>query len=150
MNLAIREPIPNFINVPLTLFLVFVFAQCSNTTVTIFPMSDKDTGGLFLPRGFETLVVVDSIGKTRHIAVNDNGDIYAQLQSSEDGKGTIAMRDLDHDGKVDSIVHFGDYVDKDSGATGLTIHNGYIPVPKNIYLGPNWLRVNWSRVGRRK
>src|SRR5690606_32103322 len=46
--------------------------------------------------------------------------------SSEDGKGTIAMRDLDDDGKMDSIVHFGDYIDKGSGATGLTIHKGYL------------------------
>lgn len=126
MNLAIRKLIPNFIKVPLSLFLVLVFAQCSNPSATILPMSDKDNGGLFLPGGFEAVVVVDSIGKTRHIAVNDNGDVYAQLQSSGDGKGTIAMRDLDQDGKVDSIIHFGDYVDRGRGATGLTIHNGYL------------------------
>ena len=126
MNLDISIPIPNFFKGPLCLFLVLVFAQCSDPTVTILPMSDKDNGGLFLPGGFEAVVVVDSIGETRHIAVNDNGDVYAQLQSSDDGKGTIAMRDLDKDGKVDSIVHFGDYVDRGRGATGLTIHNGYL------------------------
>lgn len=126
MNLDIRKPISIFFKVPLSLFLVLVFAQCSDPSVTILPMSDKDNGGLFLPGGFEAVVVVDSIGETRHIAVNDNGDIYAQLQSSGDGKGTIAMRDLDYDGKVDSIVHFGDYIDRGRGATGLTIHNGYL------------------------
>lgn len=126
MNVDFREQMPNFNKVPLSLFLMFLFSQCSNPPVTTLPMSDEDNGGLFLPGGFEALVVVDSIGKTRHIAVNDNGDIYAQLQSSEDGKGTIAMRDLDYDGKVDSIVHFGNYTDKGSGATGLTIHNGYL------------------------
>ncbi len=126
MNSDFRKPMLKFFKVPLGLFLVLVFAQCSDPSGTTLPMADKDNGGLFLPGGFEALVVVDSIGQTRHIVVNDNGDIYAQLQSSDDGKGTIAMRDLDGDGKVDSIVHFGDYVDKGRGATGLTIHNGYL------------------------
>jgi glucose/arabinose dehydrogenase len=126
MNLDFRKQMPNFNKVPLSLFLMFLFSQCSNPPVTTLPMSDKDNGGLLLPGGFEALVVVDSIGKTRHIAVNGNGDIYAQLQSSEDGKGTIAMRDLDYDGKMDSIVRFGNYIDKGSGATGLTIHKGYL------------------------
>ena len=126
MDLGIRKSTQNFLRIALIFFLLLLFAQCSDPAVTILPMSDKDNGGLFLPGGFEAVVVVDSIGETRHIAVNENGDVYAQLQSSDDGKGTIAMRDLDNDGKVDSIVHFGDYVDKGRGATGLTIHNGYL------------------------
>ncbi len=126
MNLDIRKPTLIFFKVPLSFFLILLFAQCSNPSVTTLPKSDKDNGGLFLPEGFEAVVVVDSIGETRHIVVNDNGDIYAQLQSSDDGKGTIAMRDLDHDGKADSIVHFGDYIDSGRDATGLTIHNGYL------------------------
>ncbi|WP_158861121.1 PQQ-dependent sugar dehydrogenase [Lunatibacter salilacus] len=134
MNLEIRQHIPSFNNGPLSLFLVFVFAQCSNPSVTTLPSSDKDNGGIFLPGGFEALVVVDSIGNTRHIAVNDNGDVYAQLQSSEDGKGTIAMRDLDKDGKMDSIVHFGDYIDRGSGATGLTIHKGFLYTSTKKYI----------------
>lgn len=90
------------------------------------PLSDPDNGGLILPGNFEALVVVDSLGGTRHIAVNNNGDIYAQLMHTEDGKGTIALRDNDSDGKADSIVHFGNYADKGRGATGVTIHNGYL------------------------
>ena len=60
------------------------------------------------------------------ILSNDNGDVYAQLQSSDDGKGTVGIRDLDHDGKADSIIRFGDFPDKGRGATGITIHNGYL------------------------
>lgn len=90
------------------------------------PPSDPDNGGLFLPDKFEALAVVDSIGRTRHIVVRDNGDIYAQMSNPKDGKGTVALRDVDEDGKADSIVYFGDYPDKGRSATGVTIHNGYL------------------------
>ena len=100
------------------------FYQC--TAPVELPPSDPDNGGLFLPDNFEALVVIDSVGRTRHIAVNDQGDIYAQLSNTKDGKGTVAMRDLNQDGKADSVIRFGDYVDKGFGATGVTIHHGYL------------------------
>jgi len=98
--------------------------QCSRPIE--LPPSDPNNGGLFLPDNFEALVVTDSIGRTRHIAVNDNGDIYAQLNNPTDGKGTVVLRDIDKDGKADSIVYFGDYIDKGRSATGITIHKGYL------------------------
>jgi glucose/arabinose dehydrogenase/cytochrome c553 len=106
--------------------LPFFLIQCSTQSESTLPASDPYNGGMFLPVGFEALVVVDSIGPTRHITVSDNGDIYAQLQRSDNGKGTIGLRDLDDDGKADSIVHFGDFIDKGRGATGITIHNRYL------------------------
>ena len=45
------------------------------TKILSKPISDKNNGGLFIPKGFGALVVVDSIGSSRHLAVNDNGDI---------------------------------------------------------------------------
>lgn len=91
------------------------------------PDGDPGNGGLFLPDGFVAAVVIDSVGQTRHIAVNSNGDIYAKLRSSRAGQGgTIGMRDLDNDGKVDSVVRFGDYEDVGGSAVGVTIHNGYL------------------------
>ena len=114
----------NFISFFGPLIVAMTLLQCN--TERYLPPSDADNGGLLLPEGFEALVVVDSIGRTRHIAVNDNGDIYAQLSNSQDGKGTIALRDTDRDGKADSIVHFGDYPDQGRSATGVTIHNGYL------------------------
>ncbi len=88
---------------------LIVLLLCSCEPNGVLPPSDPDNGGLFLPGGFEALTVVDSLGKTRHITVNDNGDIYAQLLFADNGKGTIALRDGDGDGKADSIVRFGDY-----------------------------------------
>jgi len=91
--------------------------------------ADPDNGGLFLPDQFEALVVVDSIGPARHIAVNENGDIYVKLTFNEkmNGRGgTVGLRDTDGDGKADSVAYFGDYVDVGSSAVGMTIHDGYL------------------------
>ena len=63
-----------------------------------------------MPRGFEAMVVADSIGRTRHIAVNYNGDIYVKLRSSPEGEpGNVAIRDTNRDGKADIIKRFGIY-----------------------------------------
>jgi hypothetical protein len=67
---------------------------------------DPGNGGLFLPDNFEAVVVTDSIGPARHIAVNDNGDIYVKLSHSKKGEGgNVALRDINKDGKADSIVY---------------------------------------------
>ncbi len=107
------------------LTIVLFFSSCKEASNQ--PQGDPDNGGLILPGGFEALVVIDSVGSTRHIAVNENGDIYAKLRSAKEGEGgTIAMRDLDGDGKVDSIVRFGDYKSVGGSAVGVRIHNGYL------------------------
>ena len=59
-------------------FLVMIFGQCKNGVLR----GDADNGGLLLPQDFEAVVVVDSLGGARHIAVNDNGDIYVKLRAS--------------------------------------------------------------------
>jgi len=93
------------------------------------PASDVDNGGLILPGNFEALVVTDSIGRARHIAVNENGDIYVKLTYNDAMKGaggTVGIRDTNGDGKADTIAYFGNYVDEGSLAVGVTIHNGYL------------------------
>jgi glucose/arabinose dehydrogenase/mono/diheme cytochrome c family protein len=93
------------------------------------PNGDSDNGGLFLPGNFEALVVVDSIGRARHIAVNDNGDIYVKLTFNDamhGAGGTVGLRDTNADGKVDTIAYFGDYIDEGGSAVGVTIHNGFL------------------------
>lgn len=134
------------------------------------PESDNDNGGLYLPDGFEALVVIDSIGGgpvperperqpqrprrprdpneperirsnqgrptrikprsnyygARHIAVNDNGDIYVKLRvSTEDGDANAALRDVDGDGKMDSVAFWGKYESRQYG-TAMRIHKGYV------------------------
>src|SRR5436190_14908371 len=87
---------------------VITFIQCR--TKNELPKGDPGNGGLFLPGNFEAVVVADSIGPARHLAVNDNGDIYVKLSRSKKGTGgNVALRDIDGDGKADSMVRFGDY-----------------------------------------
>lgn len=129
MKVGSSNLVPHFSEVLAILLLALSLYQCGPERN--LPLGDADNGGLLLPEKFEALVVVDSIGPARHIAVNDNDDIYVQLNNSNDGKGTIALRDNDNDGKADSIVHFGDYIDKGRSATGVTIHNGYLYTSSN-------------------
>src|SRR5680860_1829012 len=70
-------------------FLICViFCQCSQK----LPAGDPDNGGLFLPEGFEALVVVDSLkGRARHLAVKDNGDIYVKLRFPDSVGGNACL-----------------------------------------------------------
>jgi len=66
-------------------YVLCSFFVISILSLTVFrnpgglPPSDPDNGGLTFPDGFEAVVVVDSLGPARHLAVNNNGDIYVKL-----------------------------------------------------------------------
>lgn len=110
------------------LLIALVIISCSKIYRTL-PAGSPENGGLFLPDKFEAVVVVDSIGKARHLTVNDNGDIYVKLTFNRAMKGlggTVGLRDLNGDGRADSIVYFGDYKDIGGSAVGMTIHEGYL------------------------
>ncbi|MFN5023745.1 MAG: c-type cytochrome [Chitinophagaceae bacterium] len=109
-----------------TLFLstCLLFINCGTKKENI--VFDANNGGLFLPDGFGAVVVADSIGPSRHIAVKENGDIYVKLKITSDASGSVALRDEDGDGKADIIQPFGKYVNDGIFATGMRIHNGYL------------------------
>ncbi len=88
--------------------------------------ADPDNGGLILPEGFAAIKVADSLGPGRHITVKDNGDIYLSLNKLVDGKGAVALRDTDGDGKADEINYFGSVA-----GTGIELHNGYLYYSSN-------------------
>src|SRR5215212_6279063 len=108
------------------LFLSIVtFFQCNEKRN--LPAGDPGNGGLYLPKGFEAVVVADSIGPARHIAVNGNGDIYVKLRfTKKEHEANVALRDTNNDGKADIIKRFGDYKENGSLANGMRIHNGYL------------------------
>jgi glucose/arabinose dehydrogenase len=83
--------------------------------------ADADNGGLTLPKGFGALVVAEGVGKARHIAVSEKGDIYVRLSKLKDGKGTIILKDTNGDGKADETKGFGNFV-----GTGIVLGNGYM------------------------
>ena len=46
-------------------------------------------GVWFLPQGFQSLVVHDGLGQSRHLAVNYNGDIYVKLRLDYGRNGNV-------------------------------------------------------------
>jgi hypothetical protein len=105
-------------------------SQCTqNETKGTLPKGDADNGKLALPDGFEAVVVVDSVGEARHIAVNENGDIYMKLRGVTSLGGSVALRDTTGDGKADIVKYFGTQGPKIYG-TAMSIYNGiYISAP---------------------
>lgn len=84
-------------------------------------IGNSQNSGLLLPKGFSAVVVADSIGQGRHIAINGNGDIYISLARLKNGNGIVALRDINGDGKADIIKYFGSL-----SGTGIGINNGYL------------------------
>ncbi len=108
------------------LFAAILTAVSCNSSPSL-PLGDPDNGGLFLPEGFEAVVVIDSVGRARHLAVDEKGDIYMKLRvPNEAGQGLVALRDTNSDGKADSVVYFGEYPDTGNYGTGMRIYNGYL------------------------
>ena len=95
------------------LLLIFVVA-CQKEERLPLPQADNDNGGLFLPDGFGALVVADSVGPTRHLAVNDNGDIYVKSRLIDGDSGNFALRDTNHDGKADICLLYTSPSPRDS------------------------------------
>jgi glucose/arabinose dehydrogenase len=81
---------------------------------------DQDAG-IRVPAGFDARVFADGVGRARHIAVRDNGDVYVALRQARPEGGVAALRDADGDGAADRVEYFGDHA-----GTGMAIHDGFI------------------------
>lgn len=104
---------------------IFLFSACDKPEEIRLDL--EENGGLFLPDGFEAVAVVNRLdGQARHIAVNENGDIYVKLRRPDKKGGNAVLRDTDGDGRADVIKKFGKYKVHGSYGTGMRIHNGYL------------------------
>jgi len=112
------------------LISITLFTGCTYDEVienNILNLENEKNGGLFLPDGFTAIPVVNQLkGEARHIAVNDNGDIYVKLRHPHELGGNAVLRDNNGDGAADSIIYFGKYPYHGSYGTGMRIHNGYL------------------------
>ena len=81
---------------------------------------------LKLPDGFKAVIFADSVGKARHLAVTNKGDIYVKLASLKEGKGIVYLHDSDGDGIADQRSSFGDY-----GGTGMFIRDSFLYASSN-------------------
>jgi glucose/arabinose dehydrogenase/mono/diheme cytochrome c family protein len=106
------------------LLALILFYSCTSDTGPTRKIidPDSDNGGILLPEKFGAIVVADSLGRGRHIAVNSNGDIYVHLgRLTDDEHSIIALRDTTGDGRADVQIGFSKVVD-----TGIKLHNGYL------------------------
>jgi glucose/arabinose dehydrogenase len=109
-----------------TALFLLTISFISYDKISELPKSDADNGGLVMPGGFEALVVADSTGSARHLAVNQNGDIYVKLRKIVPKGGSVALRDTNNDGKADIIKNFGNYQDPDGYGTAMRIYKDYL------------------------
>lgn len=77
--------------------------------------ADRVTG-LRLPEGFEAQIFSEGMGPVRHMAVAENGWVYAALMRPEKGYGGVALSDTDGDGQADETHYFAE------GLSGTGIH----------------------------
>ena len=102
------------------LFIILGLSRCAE---------QPSNGGLLLPNGFQSVVMVDSVPeRVRHMAVSDEGVLYGNLRNSDEKAGIIAIADTDDDGEADIIEKFGGYRSRQSWSysTAMRIYNGYI------------------------
>lgn len=114
---------PSYLKIPCIVLLIVFFAHCRNAPLST---DNSPNGGLMLPENFEAVVVADSVGPARHLAVNDNGDIYIKLRASYPDGSNVVLRDEDNDGKADILKKFGVYADSMGYGTAMRINNGYL------------------------
>jgi len=93
------------------------------------PACDEDNGGITLPNGFCALVVANSVGSARHLAVRENGDVYVALRKPEEGGGIAALHDSDADGRADRVAYFG----RGSG-TGIHVRGAFLYFGADTYI----------------
>lgn len=88
--------------------------------------------GLSLPPGFHASVVTEGLGPVRHLAVRENGDIYAStpVDRQNKGSGIIALH-LDANHKAAQVEHFGSV----DGGTAIRFYKGalYAASPSAVY-----------------
>lgn len=83
--------------------------------------ADAGNAGLKLPQGFSASVVAEGLGKARHIAITQQGDIYVKVNSRGEGKGIVKLHDANGDGVAEEKTGFANY-----NGTGIAIKNGYL------------------------
>jgi glucose/arabinose dehydrogenase len=96
------------------------FGQAERFGVSEATPVDEDAG-IRVPERFDAKVFAEDVGRARHIAVRDNGDVYVALRQPAEGGGVAALRDRDGDGTADQVAYFGEHA-----GTGIAIRDGFL------------------------
>lgn len=78
-----------------------------------------------VPSKFTLQVVVDKLGRNRHIAVAPNGDLFVKLERLRNGTGIFQLRP-GKSGQYEPIDSFGNYL-----GTGIAVKDGYLYASSN-------------------
>jgi glucose/arabinose dehydrogenase len=112
------------------IFLTFLEAEQGAAQATRESCASVETG-ISLPPNFCATIFADDLGHVRHMAVADDGTVYANSWSGRyyrnapppPGGFLIALRDTDHDGRADVIKRFGATFEAgNSGGTGIAVY----------------------------
>src|ERR1043166_5679666 len=122
----------------LRLSAALLLAGAPGSAAAQAPKCDPGNAGLTLAKGFCAVLVAESLGSVRHLAVAPNGDVFAARNSRQNGPsgGVVVLRDTTGDGKADVIATFF------SGPGG----SGIALAPDAVYFAPNdrVLRFPWK------
>ena len=94
-----------------------LLALTGKTTV----MADADNAGLKLLAGFGALVVAETGGRARHLAVTPQGTIYVKLNRPDKAGRSILALHPTAAGKAGPATGFGSY-----GGTGIALKDSYL------------------------
>src|SRR5450432_940348 len=108
------------------LFCAVYISGCNSSGSGKTGSADAASDSLKLPDGFKAVIFADSVGKARHLAVTNKGDVYVKLASLKEGKGIVYLHDSNGDGIADERSSFGDY-----GGTGMFIRDSFLYASSN-------------------
>jgi len=122
-------------SIKLSAFIVLLaIMSCQTAEVPETPLAcAEDNAGLVLPDGFCAIVVADSLGRARQLAIREDGDIFVVLRTPTD-QGTIAaLRDTTGNGIADIVTYFGEV---SGGGIGLREEHLYVAADSMIVRYP--------------
>jgi glucose/arabinose dehydrogenase len=133
LRTKIRDPMKKrlFIAVLTVLLVSAAWLSCTTTEKS----QTSGNAGLTLPSGFSAQMLIDSIGKARHLAVSPQGDIFVKLEDIKDSVGIVVLKEGAEGTTVKAS--FGDF-----GGTGAYIKNGYLYASSNTTVYRFWLNEN--------
>lgn len=98
----------------------------TSSLVTINKVNKKANAkdSLTLPDGFSGSIVATGLGRTRHLIVTAQNDIYVRLARPVKGKGTLFLQQKN--GLAEVVYGFGSF-----GGTGIYLYEGYLYTSSN-------------------
>ena len=89
---------------PAPIVLAVLLAGCAGDVSLSERPAAVVAEGITVPEGLRVIVAHPGVGRARHLAVRDNGDVYVRLRSGD--AGVVALRDADGDGVYEREERF--------------------------------------------